>query len=179
MKKNKNNYYTRMLKICRQHWSMNNEERKKCFKNAQKEMKECDKKMPKWQCNICHDFFSRSEVQCDHIIAVGDTIAETKEDFIAIFDKLHCSHDFLQILCINCHNLKTKQDIQNKNRIEMQIYIKYLLRKMQLDEINTDDIDYDKIKRLHLILYKIDSLDINSKNKKIWDKKLYNFIENL
>ena len=92
----------------RQEWSRNNPERKECFKSAMTK----PNPHPKWKCTQCSGEFAQSEVQCDHIDPVRNTIPKTREEFLASFERLHSSN--LQILCRRCHNGKTKQDAYDK-----------------------------------------------------------------
>lgn len=67
-------------------------------------------KRQKWEyeCNSCKNWFSDKEVSVDHIKPVGKlTCGQDLPDFV---ENLFCTEDNLQVLCKNCHDLKTKED---------------------------------------------------------------------
>ena len=120
MKKPKN-YWTRLLKVVRKEWSMHNEDRKACFKNAQSGKGD----FKKWKCNNCLNDYALSDVQCDHKIHVGNTVPETILEFLQSFENLHSNN--LQILCKHCHKMKTRQDVFNMKYREVVVNVsKYL-----------------------------------------------------
>lgn len=68
----------------------------------------------KWKvrCEKCLEYFSQSEVEVDH--KKGNHSLRTPEDFVSYFENiLMVSHDDLQVLCKECHGVKTLQEKQN------------------------------------------------------------------
>ena len=88
----------------------------KCLENAfiDKRINESSKRLSKhYKCNKCKGIFPTSKVNVDHIKPiVNPAIGFTSwDDFI---DNLFCSIENLQVLCTDCHTLKTQKE--NKKR---------------------------------------------------------------
>lgn len=67
-----------------------------------------------YTCANCGDDFPSNGVHVDHLKPiVGVEGFKSWDDFI---DKLFCSVDNLQILCIPCHKLKTKEENEARKR---------------------------------------------------------------
>ncbi|MEG7682958.1 HNH endonuclease signature motif containing protein, partial [Listeria monocytogenes] len=65
-----------------------------------------------FECNACHNDFPAKDVQIDHILPViGRDGFTTWDSFI---NSLYCPKENLQVLCTECHSIKTKQE--NKER---------------------------------------------------------------
>jgi hypothetical protein len=66
-----------------------------------------DNKRKKWwyECADCKQLFDGKNVSVDHIEPVGTLLK--KSDIADFIEKLFCSVDKLQVLCDNCHDLKT------------------------------------------------------------------------
>lgn len=66
-----------------------------------------DNKRKKWwyECADCKQLFDGKNVSVDHIEPVGTLLK--KSDIADFIEKLFCSTDKLQVLCDNCHDLKT------------------------------------------------------------------------
>ena len=65
-----------------------------------------------YQCNECKNWFPDKQVAVDHIIPAGEL-----NDFNDIPDfcrRLFCEIDGLQLLCSDCHTIKTKEEKQNR-----------------------------------------------------------------
>lgn len=58
-----------------------------------------------FRCAMCEDDFPAKGVQVDHIVEIGRE--KTWDEFI---DGLFCEGDNLQVLCINCHKKKSKDE---------------------------------------------------------------------
>lgn len=59
-----------------------------------------------YKCAGCLNEFPAKEVQVDHIIpVVGPEGFTTWDDYI---NRLYCSGNNLQVLCLDCHGIKTK-----------------------------------------------------------------------
>lgn len=59
-------------------------------------------------CDKCEEIFPASKVQVDHIIPAGGT--DTMEDLLDWMQKIFCGTDNLQLLCEECHKIKTHCD---------------------------------------------------------------------
>lgn len=72
------------------------------------------KKLLKYKCASCKLLFSRKEINIDHVEAVGRT-PEVKEfdEWGKWMSRLFCDVDGLQVLCIECHAVKSKEDRRN------------------------------------------------------------------
>lgn len=58
-----------------------------------------------FRCNCCGGEFPTKFVQVDHIVPMRKGM--TWDDFI---NELFCEIDNLQVLCLDCHKIKTKQE---------------------------------------------------------------------
>lgn len=58
-----------------------------------------------YQCNHCKNWFPDKEVQVDHLIDAGSLTC--KEDVGDFVERLFCEVDGLQVLCKDCHQIKT------------------------------------------------------------------------
>lgn len=63
-----------------------------------------------YQCNSCKEWFPDKHVNVDHIIPAGSL--NCAEDLPGFVERLFCEVDELQVLCTNCHNIKTKSEKQ-------------------------------------------------------------------
>lgn len=72
-------------------------------------------KRTKWefQCNDCKGWKKSSEVSVDHIIPAGSL--NTFEDLPGFCQRLFCSEDDLQLLCKDCHQIKTNEERKQKD----------------------------------------------------------------
>lgn len=70
------------------------------------------------KCAACSSDFPQKEVQVDHIKPVVDPVKgfTTFDDYIV---RMFCGPEGLQILCTECHKLKTQQE--NKSRRESRL----------------------------------------------------------
>lgn len=75
-------------------------------------------------CEQCKGIFPASKVQVDHIIPAGST--STMPELLEWMEKVFCGTDNLQLLCKDCHDIKThcdktgltwEQAIEDKKRI--------------------------------------------------------------
>jgi len=65
-----------------------------------------------YQCNICKKWFPDKKTSVDHIIPVG-TLTCTK-DLPGFVDRLFVEVEGLQLLCDNCHSIKTQTERKNR-----------------------------------------------------------------
>jgi hypothetical protein len=170
-KKKRNPYFTIMFKLCRHQWSRNSVERKKCFVNSKIEIE----KLGKWICAECENYFALSEVDCDHIHPIGNTVPKNEEEFIESFKKLHCLSEDLQILCKKCHRIKTRIQMNEKTRKTIIDSLISITKRLGYDEFIVNTMTNRDIKRLLLILNKIEISE--SRDREIWRKKLSEFLE--
>lgn len=59
-----------------------------------------------YQCNKCKLWFPDKHVNVDHIEPAGSL--NCSQDLPGFVERLFCEVDKLQVLCSECHNLKTK-----------------------------------------------------------------------
>lgn len=59
-----------------------------------------------YRCNSCQNEFSLKDIQIDHIDPIGSlkSIYEVQK----FIERLYCPYDNLQIICKDCHKVKTK-----------------------------------------------------------------------
>jgi len=62
-----------------------------------------------YQCNSCKNWFPATEVQVDHIEAVGSL--QCCDDLAGVVNRLFCEEEGLQVLCSTCHGVKSVGDI--------------------------------------------------------------------
>lgn len=67
-------------------------------------------KRTKWeyQCAHCLNWFKTKDVQVDHIVPAGSL--KTYDDLPRFVETLLCEADNLQVLCTECHNVKTQEE---------------------------------------------------------------------
>ena len=65
-------------------------------------------------CIACNGEFPAKDVQVDHIVPVVDPVTgfTTWDDFIS---RLFCDKDNLQVLCTECHKIKSKEERYGNN----------------------------------------------------------------
>lgn len=65
-----------------------------------------------YRCNSCKEVFPTSFVQVDHIVpAVPLTGFKSWDEVIAL---MFCEKDGFQVLCKDCHSIKTKQENEER-----------------------------------------------------------------
>lgn len=101
-------FYTLLRSILRRAW-VRFPERAKCLQAARKPYRG-DNKRQKWEyeCCSCKGAFMQKEVVVDHIIPCGTFLSE--KDWSTFGPGLFCKADNLQVLCRNCHKLKTASE---------------------------------------------------------------------
>lgn len=62
-----------------------------------------------FRCNACKQEFPAKEVQVDHIKPVVDPKTGFK-DWNTFVKRLFCEQENLQVLCKECHNIKSKKE---------------------------------------------------------------------
>ena len=59
-------------------------------------------------CAHCNKDHKRTNVEVDHIVGAG-TLRDW-DDLVPFVQRLYCSIEGLQVLCKQCHSIKTKKD---------------------------------------------------------------------
>jgi len=69
-----------------------------------------DNKRMKWeyQCAHCHKWFPDKQVQIDHIAPVGKL--NCMDDVVPFIERLVVEKDGFQVLCRDCHQVKTNKE---------------------------------------------------------------------
>lgn len=65
-----------------------------------------------YQCNQCKNWYPDKQVNVDHICPAGSL--NSAQDLPGFIERLFCEVDNLQLLCECCHNIKTKQEKDDK-----------------------------------------------------------------
>ena len=66
-----------------------------------------------YQCNMCKRWFPESRISVDHIIPVGSL--NCSADLPGFVERLFVEEDGLQCLCMDCHEIKTKNEKSDRN----------------------------------------------------------------
>ena len=61
-----------------------------------------------YQCNVCEKWFPEKKINIDHVIPAGSL--RCANDLPGFVERLFCEVDNLQVLCQDCHDIKTKQE---------------------------------------------------------------------
>lgn len=62
----------------------------------------------RYLCASCHQTFPQKEVQVDHITPAGTL--KCFDDLPAFVERLFCGPDGLQVMCKECHHIKTQEE---------------------------------------------------------------------
>ena len=104
-------YYRNLASRCRHKWSTGSPVRAEVYKDAR--AVNWTFRMQKFVCKHCKDIFAKSEVECDHISPICETIhVKDLNDLIIFLRVLNVGKAGLQILCKPCHQIKTKKDLK-------------------------------------------------------------------
>lgn len=66
-----------------------------------------------YQCASCKGWFPEKQINVDHIIPAGSL--NCSADLPGFVDRLFCEKEHLQVLCEKCHDIKTKQEKNEKH----------------------------------------------------------------
>lgn len=81
---------------------------------AKRPYKGCNKRQKfEYQCNQCKDWFPDKKINVDHICPAGSL--KSAQDLPDFIERLFCEVDNLQVLCVTCHDKKTKHEKENKS----------------------------------------------------------------
>lgn len=61
-----------------------------------------------YQCNECKEWFAEKNIQVDHKIPAGSL--NCAQDLPGFVERLFVEVDGLQVLCFQCHNIKTQKE---------------------------------------------------------------------
>jgi len=61
-----------------------------------------------YQCNVCSKWFPEKKINIDHIIPAGSL--RCANDLPGFVERRFCEVDNLQVLCQDCHDIKTKEE---------------------------------------------------------------------
>lgn len=68
-----------------------------------------------YQCNTCKEWFAEKNVNVDHIFPAGSL--NCAQDLPGFVERLFCEVEKLQILCSTCHDIKTKEEKEDKLKL--------------------------------------------------------------
>lgn len=93
------------LRRCWTRWP----ERIACLIESRRSYKGPNKRQ-KWEsnCKMCNSWFKLSEMTVDHIIPCGTFLCS--DDYKTFIPNLFCDRSNLQVLCKECHNIKSANE---------------------------------------------------------------------
>ena len=84
-----------------------------CKLNAKRPYKGPNKRQKfEYQCNSCKKWFAEKNINVDHIIPAGSL--SCANDLPGFVERLFVEVDGLQVICSNCHNIKTQKERNEK-----------------------------------------------------------------
>ena len=79
-----------------------------CKQNAKRPYKGTNKRQKfEYQCNKCKKWFPDKQINVDHVTPAGEL--NKPDDLPGFVERLFVEQSGLQVLCVNCHDIKTKQ----------------------------------------------------------------------
>ena len=80
-----------------------------CKQNAKRPYKGSNKRQKfEYQCNKCKKWFPDKQINVDHVLPAGEL--NKADDLPGFVERLFVEQSGLQVLCVNCHDIKTKQE---------------------------------------------------------------------
>lgn len=73
----------------------------------------------RYKCSVCNESFGQREVNVDHIepiVPIG--IASKDMSWDEIVSRTFCSEENLQVICTECHKLKSKQEVKDRKLVK-------------------------------------------------------------
>lgn len=67
-----------------------------------------------YQCNHCKKWFPEKNINVDHLKPAGSL--NCAEDLPGFVERLFCEEQGLQLLCVQCHDKKSKEEMINRNK---------------------------------------------------------------
>ena len=61
-----------------------------------------------YKCKSCNEWFQYKQINVDHICPAGSL--NCAQDLPGFVERLFCEQDNLQVLCTECHNVKTQNE---------------------------------------------------------------------
>jgi 5-methylcytosine-specific restriction endonuclease McrA len=84
-----------------------------CRMNSRRAYKGTNKRQKfEYQCNKCKNWFPDKQIAVDHKVPAGSL--NSGDDLKGFVERLFCEEEHLQLLCSNCHDIKTKKEKQEK-----------------------------------------------------------------
>lgn len=84
-----------------------------CKEKARRAYKGTNKRQKyEYQCKSCKGYFPDKEINVDHIVPAG--ALNCGQDLPGFVERLFCEVEHLQVLCTECHNVKTQQERNDK-----------------------------------------------------------------
>jgi 5-methylcytosine-specific restriction endonuclease McrA len=84
-----------------------------CKEKARRAYKGINKRQKyEYQCKSCKGYFPDKEINVDHIVPAG--ALNCGQDLPGFVERLFCEVEHLQVLCTECHNVKTQQERNDK-----------------------------------------------------------------
>ncbi len=120
--------------------------------------------LKKWKCEYCKNLFALSEIQCDHIEPVENTIPQSEYEFLQSFHRLHSCK--LQILCKECHKKKTKEDLFQQKYTAALLRVSGYLRIYPNDLHKLED-RWSAIQQLERVIKKLEVEKDQNKLKRL------------
>lgn len=110
----------------------------KALHEAKRKSLRNDKSKWEYECKVCNDFFLQKDVCVDHIHPCGKL--NSFSDISAFTENLFCSVDNLQVVCKDCHSIKTyseRMNISFKEAKIMKMVLEALKKpvKAQIEEL--------------------------------------------
>lgn len=94
--------------------------------------------LDKWKCENCSHFYAKSEMDVDHIFAIGNSTPTTLDEFQECIEKLHVESHLFDVLCKPCHKIKTKAEARERMRKNlMEIISAYVQPSSMLEALET------------------------------------------
>ncbi len=88
-----------------------------------------------FKCAHCHGSFDRKHVNIDHISAIVDpALGNVKPDFNELITRMFCGPEGLQVLCTNCHSVKSKHEREQRKANRVPKEKKKRVRKKKASE---------------------------------------------
>ena len=90
---------------------------RKEFPKLNKDGRKAKKNAIKYLCNVCQQYIGSTKISVDHIIPVV-SIEEGFIDWNTFVERLFCDITNLQVICDDCHQLKTNQERSKRTAIK-------------------------------------------------------------
>jgi len=86
-----------------------------------------------YQCADCKELYGKEEINTDHVEAIGKFV-----NWDIFISKVFVSSRKLQVLCIECHNIKTQKEMKAFRRFDK--IKRYFKRRDVFQEIKDDQL---------------------------------------